>query len=292
MTVKCPTIADTLVFADDAQLAAKVSCILARPASYLPVIDGPRLQRPDRDHEVIRRGNAAARSKAERFVFAGLTPDSVGALGTAIPPGKTILVGGDADLMQLEPRARALEQEPLQWGRDRIGIGLLKALRSGQRIIFNDVPSPRDNLPPKSDHLVVCEENEELEQVIAANYAFSIGAGLCLIPETTLEEGERILENFYSLYETPGVLPSEMLERLRQELRDRAGPIPIPAGGSITFISDHLPYGFAFNEVPSTHLIRYPDLGLAVVHGFAAEQDGTRGRPGCDPGQSRPYARP
>jgi hypothetical protein len=60
-------------------------------------------------------------------------------------------------------------------------------------------------------------------------------------------------------------------------LRGRTGPIPIPAGGSITFISDHLPYGFAFNEVPSTHLIRYPDLGLAVVHGFAAEQDGTRG---------------
>jgi hypothetical protein len=84
MTVQCPTISDTLVFADDAQLAAKLSCILARPRSYLPVIDGPRLQRQDRDHEVIRRGNAAARSKAERFVFAGLAPDSVGALGTVM----------------------------------------------------------------------------------------------------------------------------------------------------------------------------------------------------------------
>jgi hypothetical protein len=228
MPVKCPTIADTLVFADDAQLAAKVSCILARPASYLPVIDGPRLQRPDRDHEVIRRGNAAARSKAERFVFAGLTPDSVGALGTAIPPGKTILVRGDADLTQLGPRGRALKQEPLHWGRDRIGIGLLKALRSGQRIVFNDAPSLRENVPPKSDHLVVCEENEELAQVIAANYAFSIGAGLCLIPETTDEESERILENFYSLYDTPGVSPLPRSKTAREASRLRPWSIPKP----------------------------------------------------------------
>src|SRR5713226_6460614 len=98
MTIRCPTLTDTLVFADDAQLAAKASCVLARPGNYLPVIDGPRLQRPDRDHEVIRRGNAAARSRAKHFVFAGLAPDTMQALGTVIPARKTIRVESDAGL--------------------------------------------------------------------------------------------------------------------------------------------------------------------------------------------------
>jgi hypothetical protein len=33
-----------------------------------------------------------------------------------------------------------------------------------------------------SDHLVVCEDGDELAQVIAANCAFALNAGLQLIP--------------------------------------------------------------------------------------------------------------
>jgi hypothetical protein len=38
-----------------------------------------------------------------------------------------------------------------------------------------------------------------------------------------------------------------------------------------------LPYGFGFPEVPSTHLFSYPDLGIAILNGFAAEQPRARG---------------
>jgi hypothetical protein len=46
----------------------------------------------------------------------------------------------------------------------------------------------------------------------------------------------------------------------------------VPPNGSITFITSGLPFGFAIPEVPSTHLFRYPDLGSAIINGFAAEQ--------------------
>jgi hypothetical protein len=36
-------------------------------------------------------------------------------------------------------------------------------------------------VPPKSNHLVVCEDGDELAQVIAANYAFAMGAGLSAV---------------------------------------------------------------------------------------------------------------
>jgi len=42
-------------------------------------------------------------------------------------------------------------------------------------------------------------------------------------------------------------------------------------------VTDRLPYGFAFPGTPSTHLFKYPDLGLAIINGFAAEQRGTPG---------------
>jgi hypothetical protein len=128
----------------------------------------------------------------------------------------------------------------------------------------------------KSDHLVVCEQGEELSEVIAANYAYALGADLVLVPERTRDEAEEFLERFYSANE-PGVPTTLVLEELARELRELAGDIPVPRGGSITFICRDHPYGFGFSEVPSTHLFTYPDLGIAVVHGFAAERPEARG---------------
>ena len=45
--MKCPPISKTIVFADDVKLAAHVCCALAVPGVYLPVCEGPRMQRPD-----------------------------------------------------------------------------------------------------------------------------------------------------------------------------------------------------------------------------------------------------
>jgi len=58
---------------------------------------------------------------------------------------------------------------------------------------------------------------------------------------------------------------------LIKELLDLCGSIPVPEGGSITFIGK-LPFGFAYPEHPTTHLFEYPDLGCAVINGFSAEQ--------------------
>jgi hypothetical protein len=85
------------------------------------------------------------------------------------------------------------------------------------------------------------------------------------------------MELFYSVYDNSDQSPSQTLGGLRDELRSIAGDVPVPAGGSITFISDGLPFGFAFPEAPSTHLFSYPDLGIATLHGFAAEQEDSRG---------------
>jgi len=57
----------------------------------------------------------------------------------------------------------------------------------------------------------------------------------------------------------------------------RLGPLPVPVGGSVTFFTNGLPFGFAYDEHPSTHLFCYPRVGTAVVNGFSAEAPGTPG---------------
>jgi hypothetical protein len=150
-------------------------------------------------------------------------------------------------------------------------------LRARTSIAFEDLPSPVENVPSKSAHLVVCEDGDELSQVIAANYAFALRAGFFLIPEVENDVTDGLLEEFYSVYDQKHVSQTEALRHLQERLRQLCGPLPLPPNGSITFVTSGLPFGFAVQEAPSTHLFRYPDLGTAIVNGFAAEQPGSPG---------------
>ena len=101
----------------------------------------------------------------------------------------------------------------MHWGNDRIGVGLLKALRARKTLVFEDRPSPYEWVASKSKHMVVCEEGEVLSQVIAANYAFALNAGLFLIPEVDEDQAEDLLEGFYKLYDT-SIAPAQAQAQL------------------------------------------------------------------------------
>ena len=97
-----------------------------------------------------------------------------------------------------------------------------------------------------------------------------------LIPNVAEDQAEDLLERFYKLYDRDsGFAPAQAQAQLSQELLALCGSLPIPDGGSITFIGK-LPFGFAYPEYPTTHLFEYPDLGCAVINGFAAEQPRTQ----------------
>jgi hypothetical protein len=264
------------VVAGDPRLAALVSCALARPGYYLGVVDGPRLARPDRDSEVIRRNNAAARVKADGIVLAGLPGDEFAAMSAALPIGRTLEIKAESGAKVLMSPEVA-EHPPLRWGRDRLGVGLLLALRAQRTMVFDDDVTPADDAPSLSGHLVICEAEDDLVQVIAANYAFALGAGLVIIPKVEDRDAEALLERLYGLYDDRDTAPADIIAEVAARLRGMCGDLQMPQGASLTFISRRLPYGFAHPEVPSTHLFAYPDLGIAIINGFAAEQPGTPG---------------
>jgi hypothetical protein len=168
------------------------------------------MQRPDRHLEVLRRHNAVGRARASITYMAGLADNAFDAMQRSLNSGRTIpcsRVSSSADFASLVPAFR--ERNALIWGRDRLGVGPLKALRGGQNIRFEDRPSPYEWVPSKGRHIVVCEEGEELSQVIAANYAFAVDAGLFLIPEVDDDSADELLEGFYKLPRRPKGCPGQ-----------------------------------------------------------------------------------
>ena len=228
--MKCPPILDRIIFADDAKLAAQLSCELSRPGFYLPVCDGPRLQRPDRNIELVRRHNAAGRARANVAYLAGLRDASANAMRVSLNTNRSVpchRISSPNDIAALVQEND--KQGTLAWGRDRIGIGLLKALHSGLRLTFEDKPSDYEWVPSENGHIVVCEEGVELSEVIAANYAYSLGAGLFLIPKVDADLTDDLLGRFYNVHNHGD--PAEAQTQLRQELLALCGSIPIPDMG-------------------------------------------------------------
>lgn len=275
MTIRCPTLSRISVVADDPHLAAALSCALAERGTYLPVMDGPRLTRVDRDAEIVRRNNALARVRAKATFLAGLPVESQAAMIAHLPKDHALVVTWQ-DVAPLAVSDAIRNAPPLEWGNDRLGLGVLTAINERRLLKFTDAPSPRAAIPSRSGHLVICEAGHALTEVIAANYAYSLGAGLHIIDETNDDECDQLIEAYYGIDE-PGKNAMLERERLKQRLRELVGGAPVPQGGSLSFITKKLPFGAAYPEVPSTHLFAYPDLGIAVVNGFAAEQSGTRG---------------
>jgi hypothetical protein len=200
MPQSCPPIQPTVVMADDPFLAARLSCALSQSKTYLTVLDGPRMTRPDHASEVTRRKNAIARVQADRTLLAGLPDDGRKAMMAALPRSHTDVVV-DEDVAALIVDQRVGENSPLKWGKEAIGLGLLQALYERRMIEFGDYPSPTDSVKSRSDHLVICEVGEPLSEVIAANYAYSIGAGLHLIGETDEAECKSLLDSYYGIYD-------------------------------------------------------------------------------------------
>jgi hypothetical protein len=80
LTMACPPIVRSLVIAEDARLAAQMSCALAEPGHYLPVVEGPRLLQPDPTAELVRRNNTAGRVRPQSIFMTGASDKAYDAL--------------------------------------------------------------------------------------------------------------------------------------------------------------------------------------------------------------------
>ena len=158
MAQEIPNILSTLLIGEDPKLIATLAYAICRPRHYLAVLESPRMGRPDADAEIVRRNNAAARLQPKTILLAGPESEARNALRDKFPNKMTHVVENISDLERLGLAEKKYKGEPLKWGRDRIGLGLLQALRSGRPIEFSDKASLNVVVPSTTPNIVVCEE--------------------------------------------------------------------------------------------------------------------------------------
>jgi hypothetical protein len=259
---------------DDAVLAAKVSSLFTRPARYLPVIDGPRMGRPDSSNELSRRVEAVRRVGAPRLFLAGLDQRCVAGLKRRLPTA--VDVAGFDDLRrQLKGRVK-LPREQLIWGTDNRGVGVYQArLQHKELSIGPGCSSPNALVVAGAHLLVACEAGDPLAEVTASNLAFAYGASLLVFDSLPKQKHRAWVEELYAMGDGGDV--SARLADLATKARAHFGGHDLAQFRAILFVTDGFPWGVAFPEVPTTHMYQSPDFGRGVVAGLWASQSPTRG---------------
>lgn len=268
-----PSFESSVLLTDDPLLAARISALFARPGRYLPVMDGPRMLRPDADNEVVRRRNAMVMTGARQVLMGGLPASAV----AGIRPGwKNCLVSDRyADHAQALRGAVKRPTGALGWGPDNLGVGLYQARLARQEFHPDLDISPAINVVEAGTHLLVaCERGDLLAEVVASNLAFACAASFAVFPELAESDRDEWLEEIYALGQGGDV--TGRFSDLARRARDHLGQLDLTRYKAILFVTAAFPWGLAVPEVANTHMYRYPDFGRAVVEGLWASQSASR----------------
>ena len=269
-----PRFESTALVTDDPVLAARVSSLFTRPGRYLTVIDGPRMNRPDRANEVTRRLDAVRRTGCEWLFLVGMGPRGTAAMKCGWD-GAMEFPGYDELRSQLKGRVR-LPREQLQWGAKNLGNGVYQArLQRKELVIATGCDSPNTLVSTGTHLLVACEAGDLLAEVAASNLAFAYGASYLVFEQMPQQKHRGWVEDLYALGDGGDV--TALLAEIAARARAHFDGYDLGRFKSILFVTGGFPWGIAFPEVPTTHMYQYPDFGRSVVAGLWASQSPARG---------------
>lgn len=275
------------------EIAAKISALFSPENFYFPVIDPPRVKRPDASNEAIRRLNLLAQLHPKRIIFGNLSTEEKLSLVGGIPLAK---IDNVETAEELDALIKAISGEldikgVIECREDQVVLGLLLAKYEKKFIeIKSDAPDV-DEKAIKSyssgDHLVVLDDLSGINQVIAANYAFMLNGRIKILPNSPEEENLSAFEDIMDRDNPNDTRRGKRAERslMSQQYKlDKKISIGEIEEKFVTFITSGFPYGYFFPEVPSTHLFSNPDLGLSVLKGLMAAYRPTNTALTIDPG--------
>lgn len=272
--LKVPDIERTVLVTDDATLAARVSALFSRPGRYFPVLDGPRMTRPDHSNEVLRRRNAMVLANPQRILIGGLPDEAIGQIRKGWK-GCTVSENFDDHALALRGHVNRSKGQ-FHWGPDNLGAGLYQARLRHHELVVDLPCSPAMDAIEAGKHLlVVVERGDAMADVTASNLAFACGASFVYVPELQESLREDWLEEIYELGSDGNV--TERFEALVQKARSHLGAIEFNRYKNVLFVTHGFPWGIAVPEVPTSHMYSYPDFGRAVIEGLHASLAPDRG---------------
>ena len=267
--LRVPNFEPVVLVTDDNILAARVSALFVRPAQYFPVLDGPRMSRPDADNEIVRRRNAMVMCDPRQVLLGGLPKEAIKGMQEG---WKSYTVSNNFD--DHVHALRGVVKRPRRafyWGPSDLGIGLYQARLEGKEFLPGDAKSPNFGVIEAGRHLLIaCEAGNEFSQVLASNLAFSCAASFAVFPELPESDRDKWIEDLYALGE--GGDASGRLNLIAQRAHLHLRSIDLSPYKMVLFVTAGFPWGIALRATATTHMYLYPDFGRAIIEGTWASQ--------------------
>jgi hypothetical protein len=268
-----------------AALAAVVSSHFREPGVYFAVFEFPKTPKPystvidyNADGAFARIlgtraatwiNNALAAIQPEGYLLLGLTDSEKSYLLPLLPTAKVIDVNTLEDLPQREPFVPSGDYQ-LRCTSAEIALGLLQAKMSGKSLFIDEkAPHLPTNVQRGGSGVLVMESECSVEDVIAINYAFAIGADVVLVPPV---EKSAIQSLARQLDAWSRDRSSTAFAAARREMTSRLKDINFSRYELATFLTVGLPYGLALkNLIPCSHVSKGPHCGLFMASAIAEE---------------------
>ncbi len=271
MKINIPKLLSQVLITEEVQLAIDVSIALSKKNRYFPIIEPPRITRPDADTEATQINNSIARfNKLTNIIYGSLKEEEISLLNEHFHSGPINNIRIIDDLgIKVSKRYNSLEE--LKWSEINVGVGLLNALKTQKKLIICNKKEKTENIfHGDSRILIVAEDRKDITSVIIGNYAYALGASLLMIDEINKNLSREINDQFFKIYDE-NYSPSDELNAIKDKISDLLPTIDVDNYFCITFFTSGIPYGFAIQELPSSHIYIYPFLGLNICNYISHE---------------------
>ena len=253
--MRVPDFGDIAVVTASAAFALQQSLLLRQGSEYVPVFETPRAFDQVDANDVAKLVTTLVRLAPSRVIIGPQEQDAVDALRESIGDRLEVDVVSDDDFDHCST-AKVMVSDPIN------GPSHL-------------VASAAEELSLDESHAIVLERTPDVNGIIAANLAVSLGARLLEIEPVDRDEVEDFCGRLMYAREQDRD-PADEIADLREELALRA-PQTLGDFESVTFVTNGLPYGFAFQGLVSSHLYVYPDLGLQIANDYLCSRQGSTG---------------
>jgi hypothetical protein len=254
----------------DPALIASVSCYFNDHETYFPVFKFPEvISSYKRDYDFddddfmsnligneakVLINNVLARMNFEKFLLVGLD-EMQKSYFTFLPDLKKIEID---NLQEVEHKLKFLNKVfdgEMRCPRNELGKGLIAAKRENKLLIPDN---NADNLPNQplynKEGIIIIEKNNDVSDIIHANYVYSIDADTLFI-EPFYREEARGLQKY--LYDWKKHNSQEAYRKIEKEIRNRIGySVKFSKYRYATFFTAGLPYGLILkNIIPFSHVL-------------------------------------
>lgn len=272
---------------DDAVVASQVSSYFNDPGTYFIVLTFPRLEAPypetidfqEDDYiaqlmgtqAAVRINNVIARLQPVTVFLAGMNEAQKSYIRAYVPDRILIEVDTSDDV---EPLLSRLTNKTfngiLACRSSEVVQGLLFAKYSNKCLSIDEAaPSLPDQYWAHGTGLAVVENNRTSDEVVAVNYAFSIGADVALVKPIKRNDLHPVQK---LIYEWKKQQSDHAYQQLRQMLVERTEGINFPEYQFATFFTLGFPYGLLLNNlIPFTHVFIHPACDLFILNNIASE---------------------